>query len=275
MGLEPMRLDTVLHLPDPRRRRRAASPASARSAARTLGEITVSVAWQCAGSDKDLTEPRQVRRRHGGGARAEVARPRRPQPAARRPVLHGRRQLAPHRGRRIRRRASSACTSSTTTPSRSPPTGSPRSRRGSSPRKRPTRRPSRRARSTAVPLTPSADGPYLEAAIDVGAAAGQPDRAGQLHRGRARSSASTSPSPSTRWPRRRRRIDGATRLAMDIPDDAGGVLGDAARAARRGEGDRRPRRPDRGVGAGPAGQGPGPGPRAARARVPGRQRRAR
>ena len=55
-----------------------------------------------------------------------------------------------------------------------------------------------------MPLTPSADGPYLEAAIDDGAAAGQPDRAGQLHRRRARISASTSPSPSTRWPRRRR-----------------------------------------------------------------------
>ena len=121
---------------------------------------------------------------------------------------------------------------------------------------------------TAVPLTPSPDGPYLEAAIDAvplpaslivqaSFTAGSKDQRFDF----TFTEHSVASAPTT--------IDGATRLAMDIPDDAGRGAGDAARAARPGEGDRRPRQPHRGVGAGAAGQGPGLGPRAARPRIPG------
>lgn len=56
MGLEPMRLDTVFTCP-------VHSVVAEKDAGkcpicgRTLGEITVKVAWRCGGVDKDLTEP--------------------------------------------------------------------------------------------------------------------------------------------------------------------------------------------------------------------------
>ena len=131
----------------------------------------------------------------------------------------------------------------------------PRSRRGWSQGRDQTRRPSRprsdRDAADAAPRRPVSRG-----GDRVGAAARQPDPAGQLHRGGQGPALrlhlhrhSVASAPTT--------IDGATRLAMDIPNDADGVLAMLRRAARPGEGDRRPRQPHRGVGAGAAGQGPG------------------
>ena len=61
MGLEPMRLDQVLTCP-------VHSVVAEKTAGkcpicgRTLGEVTVSVAWRCGGVDKDLMEPQACAR---------------------------------------------------------------------------------------------------------------------------------------------------------------------------------------------------------------------
>ncbi len=58
MGLEPMRLDTV-HTCPVHSVVAAKSPGKCPICGRTLGEVTVSVAWRCGGVDKDLIEPQR------------------------------------------------------------------------------------------------------------------------------------------------------------------------------------------------------------------------
>jgi hypothetical protein len=58
MGLEPMRLDNV-HTCPVHSVVAEKQPGKCPICGRTLGEITVSVAWRCGGVDKDLMEPQR------------------------------------------------------------------------------------------------------------------------------------------------------------------------------------------------------------------------
>jgi Heavy metal binding domain len=60
MGLEPMRLDTV-HTCPVHSVVAEKHPGKCPICGRTLGEVTVSVAWRCGGVDKDLMEPQRCK----------------------------------------------------------------------------------------------------------------------------------------------------------------------------------------------------------------------
>ena len=221
MGLEPMRLDTVytcpIHAVVSERH-----PGKCPICSRPLGEVTVSVAWKCGGSDKELTEP---------GKCADSSAAIRVQKA----LAHGNHN--PQHGGQFFMAADSWHHIEGTYPSPgvfrlylfddyTKPLAADRiaavtarvvTKEETNPQTFETRE------VTAVPLTPAKDGPYLEAAIEslplpaslivqASFTAGSKDQRFDF----TFTEHSVASAPQT--------IDGATRLAMDIPDDPGGVL---------------------------------------------------
>ena len=65
---------------------------------RQLVPVTVSLTWTCRGDDRGAPRARTLQRRLATNRTARSAAARQPQPAPRRPVLHGAGQLASHRG---------------------------------------------------------------------------------------------------------------------------------------------------------------------------------
>jgi hypothetical protein len=221
MGLEPMRIDTTYTCP-------IHSVVSERAAGkcpicgRTLGEITVAVAWKCAGSDKEQTEPGTCK---DGAAAVRVQKtlahgnhnPQHggqffmatdawhhlegtyPSPGVFRIYLYDNytKALSKERTAAVKARV---VTKETTDPQTFV-----------------TRE------VASVPLTPSADGSYLEATIaevplpaslvvQAAFTADTPEQRFDF----TFAEHSVDAAPPT--------IDGATRLAMDVPDDPAGVL---------------------------------------------------
>ena len=118
MTLTPIRLDTIWSCPvhsAVHETKAGKCPIDGRD----LIQVIVAISWTCPGADRrSRLEPGTC---PDGSAESEEVRgaaARQSQPAARRPVLHGGRQLASPRGRLSARRSSSACISTTTTRSR-------------------------------------------------------------------------------------------------------------------------------------------------------------
>jgi hypothetical protein len=221
MGLEPMRLDTVytcpIHAVVSERQ-----PGKCPICSRTLGEVTVSVAWKCGGTDKELTEPGKC-----GDGTAAVR--------VQKTLAHGNHN--PQHGGQFFMAADSWHHIEGTYPSPgvfrlylfddyTKPLASDRiaavtARVVTKEETNPQTFESREVAAT--PLVASKDGPYLEATFDPVAlpaslivqasfTAGSTDQRFDF----TFTEHSVASAPQT--------IDGATRLAMDIPDDAAGVL---------------------------------------------------
>ena len=221
MGLEPMRLDTVYTCPI-----HAVvaehEPGKCPICSRTLGQVTVSVAWKCSGNEKELTEP---------GKCADGS----PAVRVQKSLAHGNHN--PQHGGQFFMAADSWHHLEGTYPSPgvfrlylfddyTKPLDADKmaavkarvvTKEETNPQTFETRE------VTAVPLTPAKDGPYLEAAIDslplpasliVQASFTDGSKDQRFDFTFADYSVATAPAT----------IDGATRLAMDIPDDPAGVL---------------------------------------------------
>ena len=222
MGLEPMRLDTVNTCP-------IHSVVSERHAGkcpicgRVLGEVTVSVAWRCAGSDTDLMAPQPCK----DGA---------PAVRVQKTLAHGNHN--PQHGGQFfmasdywhhvegvypspgvfRLYLFDDYTKPLAAEKITAITARIVTKEETNPQTFVTRE------VTAVPLTPSADGPYLEAAIEsvplpaelvvqaTFTAGGKEQRFDFTFNAHSVASA-----PET--------ADGAARLAMEVPDNAAAVLG--------------------------------------------------
>jgi hypothetical protein len=221
MGLEPMRLDTV-HTCPIHSVVAEKQPGRCPICGRVLGEVTVSVAWRCGGADKDLMEPQRCtdgtsavrvqkslahgnhNPQHGGqffmGSdywhHVEGVYP---SPGVFRLYLFDD-YTKPLAADRIKAVTARVVTKEETDPQ----TFATRE-------------------VTAVPLTPSPDGPYLEAAIDplplpaelivqaTFTAGGKEQRFDFTFAAHSVATASDT-------------MDGAAILAMDVPDSASGVL---------------------------------------------------
>ncbi len=221
MGLEPMRLDTIytcpIHAVVAER-----EPGKCPICARTLGQITVSVAWKCPGSDKELSEPGKC----GDGSAAV---------RVQKSLAHG--DHNPQHGGQFFMAADSwhhiegaypspgifrlYLFDDYTKPLAADRIAAVKARVVTKEETNPQTFESREV--TAVPLTPSPDGPYLEASIEAvplpaslivqaSFTAGSKDQRFDF----TFTEYSVASAPTT--------IDGATRLAMDIPNDADGVL---------------------------------------------------
>ena len=265
MGLEPMRLDSVytcpIHAVVSERH-----PGKCPICSRTLGEITVSVAWKCGGSDKELTEPGKCA---DGTAAIRVQKT----------LAHGNHN--PQHGGQFFMAADSWHHIEGTYPSPgvfrlylfddyTKPLAADRIAAVTARvvTKEETNPQTFEAREiTAVPLTPRQGRPLPRGGHRIAPAARQPDRAGRLHRRQQ------GPTLRLHLHRALGGLGASDHRRRDAPGDGHPrrpqrSAGTAARAPGSSEGDRRPREPDRGVGAGASGQGTGTGPRTARPRVP-------
>ncbi len=221
MSLEPMRLDTVYTCPI-HAVVSESKPGKCPICARPLGEVTISVAWKCAGVDKELTEP---------GACKDGT----PAVRVQKTLAHGNHN--PQHGGQFFMAADNwhhlegvypspgvfrlFLFDDYTKPLTAEKIAAVKARVVTREETNPQTFETREV--AAVPLAPSADGPYLEAAIGEVAlpanlivqasfTAGSKDQRFDF----TFTEHSVAAPPTT--------IDGATRLAMDIPDDTGGVL---------------------------------------------------
>ena len=160
---------------------------SCRLCGRTLVPVTVSLTWTCRGEvNAEHLEPGLCRDGSPRIAQADAAPARQPQPAARRPVLHGARQLASPRGHLSARRQLPPVRLRRLRP-RAEPGGAGPDRRPRWSRKSATTPPRRRPRSCAsFPLRVAKDGTYLEADPGAPRLAVAAHRQGDAQAGRAR-----------------------------------------------------------------------------------------
>ena len=99
MDLVPVRLDAKWWCPVHQALEVHDGPGKCRRDGRDLVQVTVAESWTCARrAGQEAARARHVRRRVAREDQLRAARARRPQPASWRPVLHGHRRVAPHRG---------------------------------------------------------------------------------------------------------------------------------------------------------------------------------